>query len=380
MPTSLQTRVISRLADLPAADWNALGCGGIPFLRHEFLSALEQFGCLGEGVGWLPRHLTFWQDNTLVAAMPMYEKLNSFGEFVFDWAWASAYQRAGLAYYPKLVVASPFTPATGPRLLLRPEPRQADLPQRCIEAALAFAASAGVSSCHWLFATDQSLLSSPHLLVRQGYQFHWQNRDYGDFEHYLSFMSSKRRKQIRKERREVREAGVTLRRVLGAEASDAEWAAFHRCYENTFDRHGNFPALTLEFFRALGRSMGEDVMLVLAEKSGRIVAAAFFLIGADSLYGRYWGAFEEVPSLHFEACYYQGLDYCLERGLSRFEPGAQGEHKISRGFLPTATWSLHWIPEPRFHHAIADFLSREAAQVRQYMAALSRHSPFKEAS
>ena len=373
----MQVRVLKQISETDAASWNALCGDRYPFLRHEFLHALEACDCLGEHVGWLPHHLIFEEDGQVVAAMPMYLKLNSFGEFVFDWAWADAYQRAGLDYYPKLVVASPFTPASGPRVLTSTDEKAPERVQRCIEAALEQARSLGASSCHWLFATDTGLRDSPHLLLRQHYQFHWQNVGYGDFEHYLSFMASRKRKQIRKERREVADAGVRFRRLLGSELSEADWRLFHSLYRNTFERYGNYPALTLRFFQDLGRNLGENVWVVFAELHGTVIATAFFLVGEDTLYGRYWGCSGEIQSLHFEACYYQGLDFCLERGLKHFEPGAQGEHKISRGFLPTSTWSMHWIAEPRFRGAIADFLRRETAQVQRYMAELNQQSPFK---
>ena len=377
MSQTLQARTIRRIDEVDAAAWNALTGGRYPHLRHEFLHAMEEFGCLGEAVGWLPCHLIFEDAGRLAAAMPMYLKFNSFGEFVFDGSWANAHERAGLDYYPKLVIASPFTPATGPRILIAPDYDNAASAADCIETALAYARAMGVSSCHWLFPTDQALLNSPQLLLRQGYQFHWHNRDYRDFDHYLSCLNSRRRKQIRKERREVREAGVTCRRLHGNDLSDQDWAVFHRLYQATFERHGNYPALTKAFFEALGRTMGENILVILAERHAQIVAASFFLIGNETLYGRYWGCFEEISSLHFEACYYLGLEYCIEHRLKRFEPGAQGEHKISRGFLPTATWSMHWIADPRFRRAIGDFLARERPMVRQYMEELNGHSPFR---
>jgi predicted N-acyltransferase len=372
----MQARLARRLAEVGADDWNALSGGAYPFLRHEFLSALEEQGCLGAQIGWVPRHLLLEDDaGRLLAACPMYLKFNSFGEFVFDWAWAEAYQRAGLDYYPKLVVAAPFTPATGPRLLMAPEqrPRAEDL----IEAALAAARAEGASSLHWLFATDAALLESPRLLKRLGYQFHWENRDYADFEDFLARLTAKRRKEIHRERRQVREAGVELIRLRGDAVEPERWRTVHELYCATFAKHGNYPALSAAFFREIAASMGGQVMLVLALRRGEAVGAAYFLVGADALYGRYWGCWEEIPGLHFEACYYQGIEYCIENGLRRFEPGAQGEHKISRGFLPTPTWSAHWIGDPGFRKPIARFLEQETAAVRGYMAELTARSPFK---
>jgi predicted N-acyltransferase len=373
----LTARAVASLSEVEADAWNRCVGADFPYLRHEFLGGLEEHGCLGETVGWLPHHLVVERGGELRAAVPLYLKFNSFGEFVFDHGWAHAYQEAGLEYYPKLVAAAPFTPATGPRLLLAPGCDDAELAGFCIDAVIEQAQELGLSSCHWLFPTDGTLLQSPRLMLRKGYQFHWHNRGWSDFESYLEAMSSRRRKQIRKERRTVAEAGLACRRVMGDQASDADLRFFFRCYRDTFLRHGNYPALTFEFFRHLGRSMGESVMLVIAERAGSPVASALFLVGSKTLYGRYWGALEDRPGLHFEACYYQGLDFCLERGLQRFEPGAQGEHKISRGFLPCATWSAHWIADARFRPLIAAFLAREKQGVSHYMEELARHSPFR---
>ncbi|NJD06587.1 MAG: N-acetyltransferase [Methylococcaceae bacterium] len=370
-------RVVEQLAAVDAAEWNRCVGDDVPYLRHEFLRGLEDHGCLGDTVGWLPRHLLMEQGGELKAAVPLYLKFNSFGEFVFDQAWAHAYQQAGLEYYPKLVAAAPFTPATGPRLLLAPGGDPVALADSCIGAVIELAQELRLSSCHWLFPSDAALLQSPRLLLRKGYQFHWRNQGWRDFEDYLAAFCSRRRKQLRKERRTVAESDVVCRRVMGTEATEADWRFVFRCYRDTFLRHGNYPALTLGFFRHLGRTMGESVMLVVAERRREPVAAAFFLVGSKTLYGRYWGALEDIPGLHFETCYYQGLDFCLERGLEKFEPGAQGEHKISRGFLPSVTWSAHWIADARFRPLIAAFLAREKQGVSAYMEQLMSHSPFR---
>jgi predicted N-acyltransferase len=375
----LQARLLERgLSEVPAADWNRLVGEGMPYLRHEFLLAMETQGCLGEYVGWLPRHLLLEDTRgRLLGALPQYVKLNSFGEFVFDWAWAEAYQRAGLDYYPKLVVAPPFTPATGPRLLLDPDLPETSLSIQLIDAAIAAAESMGASSVHWLFATDASLNNSPLLMQRSGCQFHWANRAYENFDAFLAELTAKRRKEILRERRQVREAGVELVQLPGDEVSSQEWRTFHALYRHTFDKHGNYPALTLGFFEEVAATMGEQIRLVVARRQGQMIGAAYFLVGQDCLYGRYWGAREEIPGLHFEACYYQGIEYCIERGLQRFEPGAQGEHKISRGFLPTRTWSYHWISHPGFRAPIADFLQRESLMMDDYHRRLMEKSPFK---
>jgi len=374
----LRSRIIRQIGAVEPAAWNALTDGVYPFLRHEFLLALEECGCLSEPVGWIPYHLLIEnREHRLVAALPMYLKLNSFGEFVFDWTWADAYERAGLDYYPKLVVASPFTPAMGPRLLISPNRYSDRLAETVVEFAIEAARDAGVSSLHWLFLQDRVLLNSPRVLKRLGCQFHWENRGYRDFEDFLSNFSAKRRKEVKRERRQVREAAVELRRIRGDCVEPDIWRTVYQLYRSTFARHGNYPALTLEFFEAIAATMGEQILLVLAERRGRIIGAAFFLVGRDALYGRYWGCTEEVPALHFEACYYQGIEYCIEAGLHRFEPGAQGEHKVSRGFLPTETWSAHWMANVEFRGLIARFLERERRSVRAYMSELNAHTPFK---
>jgi predicted N-acyltransferase len=373
-----RARLVRRLADIEPAAWNALTGGAYPFLRHEFLSALEEQGCLSPRIGWVPRHLVVEDAaGSLVAACPMYLKHNSFGEFVFDWAWAEAYERAGLDYYPKLVVAVPFTPAMGPRVLLAPEQRSERLASEVADAAVEAARTAGVSSLHGLFATDAGLLNHPRFLKRMGYQFHWENRDYAGFDDFLAELTAKRRKEILRERRLVREAGIELRQVRGDQVDPRIWDKVYELYCSTFAKHRNYPALTAEFFRAIAGTMGEQILVVLAERQGEVIGTAYFLVGCEILYGRYWGCVEEIPALHFEACYYQGIEYCIEHRLKTFEPGAQGEHKISRGFLPTRTWSAHWIAEPRFRQAIARFLERETPAAEAYMAALGARSPFK---
>ncbi|BBA37256.1 uncharacterized protein sS8_5337 [Methylocaldum marinum] len=374
----LSSRIIRHIGEVESDAWNALTDGNYPFLRHEFLLALEEFGCLGKHVGWLPYHLLIEdREHRLVAALPTYVKLNSFGEFVFDWAWADAYARAGMDYYPKLVVASPFTPATGPRLLIAPDRDSGRLAEAAVEIAIQAAREAKVSSLHWLFLNDTILLESPKVLKRLGCQFHWENRGYRDFEDFLAGFTAKRRKEVKRERRQVREASIELRRIRGDRVEPHIWRTVFQLYRSTFARHGNYPALTLEFFEGIAATMGEQILLVLAERQGRTIGAAFFLLGSDALYGRYWGCTEEVPALHFEACYYQGIEFCIEAGLHRFEPGAQGEHKVSRGFLPTETWSAHWVANKEFRDAIANFLERETRSVRAYMSELNAHSPFK---
>jgi hypothetical protein len=368
---------------IPAEEWNALAGSDLPFMRHEFLAALEHHGCVGERFGWIPRHLALRDEHDqLLAAAPCYLKFNSYGEFVFDWAWADAYQRAGRRYYPKLVIASPYTPATGRRILCGDSPRRAEYAAALIQGSVQVAQELNVSGVHWLFTTDDETESMRRLdlMPRLGCQFHWRNDGYQTFDDLLATFSAEKRKKVKRERRRVVEASVTLRRVRGDAVTDLEWVTFHRLYEDTFDKRGGIPTLTLPFFREIGRTMGEQLLLVLAEHDGDIVAAAFCLMGSRSLYGRHWGCSKEFHSLHFEACYYQGLDHCIEHGLTRFEPGAQGEHKVARGFLPTRTWSAHWIADEAFRRPIGNFLHHEIDGMEDYIAEMQQHSPYKQSS
>ncbi len=375
-----QLRVHSSIDQFTDAEWNRLAGDDLPHLRHEFLAAMERHGCVGERFGWLPRHLGLYdQTDQLVAAAPCYLKFNSYGEFVFDWAWADAYRRAGQDYYPKLVIASPYTPATGQRVLTGAVANRAELVAALAKGSVEVAKQLGVSGVHWLFSSEEETawMRSEGLMPRLGCQFHWQNHDYADFDALLASFSAEKRKKIKRERRRVTEAGVNIRRVPGSEASPQEWTIFHRLYEDTFDKRGGIPTLSLPFFREIGASMGDNTLLVLAEHGGEIVAAAFCLVGARTLYGRHWGCSKEFHSLHFEACYYQGLEHCIAQGLSRFEPGAQGEHKVARGFLPTPTWSAHWIAEPGFRVPIGKFLEHEIDAVEEYIAEMNERSPYR---
>jgi predicted N-acyltransferase len=382
-------QVLDRIDDVSADAWNALAGDDLPHLRHEFLAAMEHQGSVGERFGWLPRHLLLQDEaGEAVAAAPCYLKFNSYGEFVFDWAWADAYQRAGERYYPKLVVASPYTPATGLRILTGASEQRAELAAALIRGSVKIAERLGVSGLHWLFTdeTETDWLRAEGLMPRLGCQFHWQNAGYGSFDDLLAGFSAEKRKKVKRERRRVAESDVRLRRVRGDQVTPDEWRIFHRLYEDTFDKRGGLPTLTLGFFTEIGRTMGENLLLIFAEHGpdrgtedgGSIVAAAFCLQGRDSLYGRHWGCFKDFHSLHFEACYYQGLEHCIEQGLQRFEPGAQGEHKVARGFLPTRTWSAHWIADPRFRQPIGAFLEHEIDAMEDYISEMSAHSPFKQ--
>lgn len=371
---------------LPAIDaigrdaWNAVSGTDNPFLRYEFLAALENNRCIGERHGWLPRHLAAYENRQLVGAVPLYLKNNSYGEFVFDWSWADAYQRAGLPYYPKSVVAVPYTPATGPRILIAANAAREKIADQLIGLAQEWSQSENLSSLHWLFTgtDDTRRLKNHGLLLRLGCQFHWQNRAYRDFDDYLEGFNSRKRKKVRRERRHVQQAGIQMRTVHGHQASDAELETMYAFYRSTFDKKWGHATLNPAFFREIAASMGDQLVFIIASKDRRDVAGAICLRSGDTLYGRHWGCYEDYHSLHFEACYYQGIDYCIDQGLRYFEPGAQGEHKISRGFLPTPTWSAHWISDARFRTLIGRFLQQETAAMRDYIQELGDRSPFRQ--
>lgn len=367
-------RIVESLSDIPAPQWDALSDGN-PFLSHAFLSALQESGCATPATGWRARFLTLWQDDVLLGGMPLYLKSHSWGEFVFDWAWAEAYQRHGLAYYPKLLNAVPFTPVSGTRLLAATPELRAEL----LRCALRLAGELGVSSLHCLFPTAAQAeeMQAQGMMLRQGVQFHWRNPGYADFAAYLAAMSHDKRKRIRQERRKVVEAGITFERLSGAQIRDAHWFFFERCYAATHWAYQAPPALNLDFFRRIGATLADNVLLVIASRDGQPIAGALNFYHAAALYGRSWGALEYHPGLHFETCYYQAIEFCIERGIPLFEGGAQGEHKLSRGFLPHATWSAHWLAEPRFSKAVDEFLRRETRGLSFYMDELNERSPFK---
>jgi predicted N-acyltransferase len=375
----VDVKVIGRIDEVDAARWNTLAGADNPFVRHEFLAALERHGCVGDRFGWYPQHLLATDGDQIVGAVPLYLKDNSYGEFVFDWSWADAYQRSGLSYYPKGVVSVPYTPATGPRLLVADTPNADHIADTLIEAALRHARQLGLSSLHWLFTSerDTQRLARHDLMLRLGCQFHWSNAGYRDFEDFLAHLTAQKRKKIKRERRRVLEQGIQLEVLHGDAITEEQWLAYHEFYTDTFDKRGGLATLSLEFFREIGRTMAANVVLVLASHAGRPVAAAFNVRGETTLYGRHWGCNADYHSLHFEACYYQGLEYCIANGLQRFEPGAQGEHKVTRGFMPTATWSAHWVAHDAFRAAIGQFVEREQTAVRQYMQTLNAHSPYR---
>ena len=368
-------RIHRALSELPAADWDALHDGRNPFVSHAFLCGLETTGCLREDWGWAPCHIGLWDGAALVAAAPGYLKTNSHGEFVFDHAWAHAYMQHGLDYFPKWLGAVPYSPVTGPRLLARDDGGKHALR----DAIGGFARQSGLSSAHVNFHDEADASSfDDGWLLREDIQYHWRNEaGWKAFDDFLGAMDHKHRKNIRQERRKVGDAGISFRLVHGDEASDADLAAMHGFYLQTFSEYGNSPALTLGFVRHLAHAMPRQLIIVLAERDGLPIAGALCLRGGDTLYGRYWGAAELHPGLHFETCYYQGIDYCLREGLARFEPGAQGRHKIARGFLPSIVRSRHLIADPRFARAIGDWCAEERAAVRRQQRHLQAHSPFR---
>ena len=373
-------KVVPEIADIPAAEWDACAGDDNPFLSHAFLEALEASGSATAETGWLPQHLALEDENgRLVGAVPLYLKTHSYGEYVFDWGWASAYEQAGGRYYPKLQCAVPFTPVTGPRLLLRPDagPKAADT---LVAAMIELARRHKVSSLHVTFPTEPewTRLGKAGFLQRVGQQFHWQNDGYRRFDDFLEALNSRKRKQIRRERRDALGDGIEIETLTGSAIKREHWDAFYRFYRSTSDRKWGEAYLTRAFFDLLGGCMAERIALVMARKSGRYVAGALNLIGRDTLYGRNWGCLGDFPFLHFEACYYRAIDFAIERGLARVEAGAQGQHKIQRGYLPVATYSAHWIRDPGFARAVEDFLARERRALTNEMEMLEETlSPFK---
>lgn len=380
-PIPLTVRFLPRIADVDAAAWNALAGEDYPFIRHEFLHALEKSGCVGTRSGWRPQHLVIERDGSVapLACMPLYLKTNSMGEYVFDWSWADAYARHGLSYYPKLLTAIPFTPCAGPRLCVDAS-MPMDLAVPAVVAAIErLAEQREASSWHLLFPESElrDLLVDAGLQQRSGCQYQWFNAGYRDFEHFLETFSSRKRKNLRKERARVGEAGIAFDVLEGDAIGDEHWQRFFRFYQSTYFVRGRAPYLNVDFFMQLGRTMPERLLLVLARKDGEHIAGALFFKGKDTLYGRYWGCTEEYQFLHFESCYYQGIDYCIRHGIARFDSGAQGEHKIQRGFKPVHTWSAHWIRHPDFARAIAQFVHEEARHIDEYVAQASEFLPFR---
>lgn len=371
---------VTGLADVSRDAWNEIA-GDSPFQSYEFLFALERTHCVGPGTGWLPQHVLAYEGRDLVGAVPLYLKEHSYGEYVFDWSWANAAARARLNYYPKLVAAIPFTPATGPRLVLRPE-APAETFDALIDGVEACAQAMQASSIHWLFPNEEDArrLEARGLLMRTAYQFHWTNRGYADFDAFLADFSSHKRKNVKRERRLVREAGIEMVTIPGNQASTEQWETVYAFYRATIAKYGGIAYLNGAFFRAIARDLASRTLLVLAYRNGHPIAGALNFVGRDALYGRYWGTLDEAPGLHFETCYYQAIEYSIRHGLARFEAGAQGEHKLSRGFLPTVTRSAHWLRHPGLRAAISEFLARERASIAEDIDELNEHAPYRDTS
>jgi predicted N-acyltransferase len=370
--TGVRVRTLSAISEVRRDEWNALA-GGHPLLRHEFLHALESSGSVHEDAGWQPIHLIATRGDKLIGAMPLYVKSHSYGEYVFDWAWADAYHRHGLHYYPKLLSAIPFSPVSAPKLLAEDRSVQRLLLEAVREVARPY------SSLHILFPSmeERDLARDQDMMVRSAVQFHWRNPGYGSFDEFLGRFSHDKRKKVKQERRKVAEAGITFRRKTGADISAADWAFFNRCYRATYRAHHSTPYLNLRFFETIGAQLGDHVLLVIGERDGRPIAAALNIFDRTTLYGRYWGTLEFHSGLHFETCYYQALEFCIERGIALFEGGAQGEHKLARGFEPVETHSLHWLKHPQFADAVEQFLAREARSIGLYIDELREHEPYK---
>jgi uncharacterized protein len=368
------------MAALDATAWNRLA-GHYPFLRYEFLAALEDTGCVGADTGWTPHHLQIGTRAHPLVLAPLYEKAHSWGEFVFDFAWARAWHSRGLEYYPKLLLAIPFTPATGPRLLCA-EPGEPSAAQHRLAALAAIESDArarGRSSAHALFIDEplRAAAAEAGWLLRRDCHFQWRNRGYADFEDFLAGFSADKRKKARRERRRIAEQGIEFETQTGATLDAATLRRIDELHAATYLRHGHLPYLNFEFFRRVAAALGEAFVAVLARRAGELVATAVYFRSSDTLYGRYWGAAAELHSLHFETCYYQSIEYCIRQGLQRFEPGTQGEHKLARGFEPTFTWSAHWLADRELRSAVARSLGREAAAVAEYADAAARHTPFR---
>lgn len=380
-------RIHDNPSAIDAAAWNellALQAAPSPFMRHEYLAAMHDSGSASPRSGWTAQFATLWRGKKLLGACPLYVKDHSYGEYVFDWAWANAYEQHGLSYYPKAVVAVPFTPVPGSRLLARDAESRALL----VQGLLQWCKQAELSSLHLLFGADEDIAacSDAGLMLRNTVQFHWSNAGYPDFDAFLASLAHDKRKKIRQERRKVRDAGVQFRWTRGNDITADDWDFFYRCYERTYLEHGNAPYLSRDFFARMAANLPEAWLLFIAERDGHPIAASLIALSTDGdpeaplvAYGRYWGALERVDCLHFEACYYQPLEWCIANGVQRFEGGAQGEHKMARALMPVKTTSAHWLAHPAFSDAVERFLEREGAGIENYMEHLDERSPFKAA-
>lgn len=377
-PIHYRTRILSSLSEAGQIAWDSLlelQGEGNPFLSYAFLHALHESGSACAASGWQPQYLTLWDESDLAAACPLYIKSHSYGEYVFDWAWADAYRRHGFDYYPKLLSAIPFTPVAGNRLLARDEVSRSAL----LGALCKLQEDNGLSSTHILFPTEYeaTTLQQCGFLLRSSVQFHWLNPGYANFDEFLDSLERKKRKNIRAERRKAQDAGITFRHIRGKEATGADWHFFKHCYDRTYAAHASTPYLNTDFFLRIGESMPQHLLLVVAELDGQAIASSLVFHTDSVLYGRYWGTLANIPCLHFETAYYQPLEFCIAQGIQRFEGGAQGEHKLARGFLPHKTWSAHWLAQTDFADAVERFLAREQGGIDAYIDELGERNPFR---
>lgn len=374
----MKLRVHNKISEIPESAWNSLVTEKNPFVSYGFLSAMEKHGCVGEKFGWLPRHLAVYQEDEIVGVVPLYEKYNSYGEFVFDHAWADAWQRADLAYFPKLVAAVPYTPVVGPRLLVKQGYEEQVFPL-IKDGFHSLAETVNASSIHCLFSEQnaQDYLEKENWLVRHDCQFHWQNQNYQSFDDFLQKLKSKKRKNIRQERSKVQKAGVNIRRLDGYSATQEDWRHFAYFYQRTFDTKWGIATFNQAFFEEVAAKIPDQVLLVLADLNGETIAGALMFRNENRLFGRHWGCTQHVDSLHFEVCYYQGIEYAIANELEVFEPGAGGEHKIARGFSPQQTRSAHWVYEPGFVKPIENYIRHEQEAVAEYIAQQINDSPYK---
>ena len=374
----MRIRVLNGLQQVSPESWNRLAGNANPFVRYEFLRALEDSGCVRAETGWYPQHLLLENDdNELIAVAPAYLKTHSYGEYVFDWAWADAYERSGHSYYPKLVFAIPFSPVTGPRILA--QNLTGDIVEAMAAGARELADARGASSIHWLFtpADLNSHLANNNYMQRTGFQYHWQNHDYANFDDFLAEFSSDKRKKVKRERRLVREQDVRMEIVEGNDMTAQLWDRFYEFYRSTIVNHGAIAYLNREFFGEIGEKLADAIVMVFAWQDDECIAGSINLKGDDALFGRYWGSDRFVDHLHFETCYYTAIEYCIANGFKRFEAGAQGGHKLSRGFLPTPTYSMHWLRHQEFSDAVERYLQQEQDGIEYQLNELNEHTPFK---
>lgn len=375
-------KFITSIEKIDKSVWDNIAPNTNPFCQYDFLHALESSGSVGQGTGWFVQHLIIYQNNQVVGILPLYKKTHSYGEYVFDFAWANTYRQYGVSYYPKLVASIPFTPVTGARLMLKPEIEQSQVISLVCQSIQEHIKQYSMSSMHWLFLEKElSLALSEHKQIRRkSVQFQWFNREYKSFEHYLDHLHSRRRKRIKKERIAITEAGVTIKRIHGNNLSQDDLQFFYQCYQQTYlKRSGHQGYLTEAFFEQIYSDMRDNLMLVIAIKDNQAVASALFVFDENQLCGRYWGAMSAVNNLHFECCYYQGIEFCIEQNIAQFNPGTQGEHKILRGFEPVYCYSNHWLQEQAFHDAAERFIQQENIQIAEYKTNAEQLLPFKQA-